>query len=597
MSTIRTSSLSPAWMLPAILAVLTMTPLSAETPAASGPGAPPALDLNADGDIDAVDRLETRSAWDAPHAGTARDGASAQDRGRDDDAGAWWEDTDGDGLLGASRQTPRTCTEPATDGRALEFELVWDSGATLDNVRCVAAGDADGNGWFDLAGGHFNPNRIHLFEADGTGGYAESWNSGGTSPAGFYTDIAFGDTDGDGQGEIWGSTYSTLGKVLLYEHDGATFTFLHDQIAEPDLTGNRRIKRIFIADTDQDDRQEVIVVTGGSNPTAGVVAIWEHSGAVGENTYTRIHEYTTVSYVYQAAVGDTDNDGRPEIVLGLGGYPLIIRRLEYDPGAGTWLHWSFTSTLLGLPLSPHVGDLDGDGHNELVYGSSDAIGSMVAVFENDGPNSFAVRFSDHPPFDGNGVSTAAHAVGDPPSPAFAAGFHGGDLGLWVYDSAGDTFALQWQALGLGGAIYNLAFDDDGEDGRQEILPAVNGRDQILVYRRLETPSSVTPPAIAAGTPSLRVAPNPARSGALLQWAGPRAPRAVAAGTGAADDAGSGHVWITDLQGRLIRRLTLVKGETWWDGADDLGRPVAPGAYYALLPAMPHHRPAARIVLR
>jgi len=529
----------------------------------SGAATPP-LDLNADGQIDPLDQ------W-PPNPGPDRQGS-------------WWEDTDLDGRLGTSAESIAR-GDAQVEGRAVEFDLVWDTGTTLDNVRCVAAGDADGNGLFDFAGGHFSPHRIHLFEADGMGTYAESWNSDGTSPAGFYTDIVFGDTDGDGLGEIWGSDYSTLGKVLLFEHDGTQFQFVHDQIAESDFSGNRRIKRIFIADTDQDERQEIIVVTGGSSPTDGLISIWEHSGAIGENIYTEVFEYTTVSYVYQAAVGDADNDGYPEIILGLGGlggYPLIIRRLEYDPGAGTWQHLSFQATLMGLPLSPHVADLDGDSLNELVYGSADDIGPMVAVFENTGSNSFAARYQDHPPFSSNGVSTAAGGIGDPAVPAFVCGFHGGDLGLWTYDMGGDTLATAWQATDLGGPIYNVAFDDDGEDGLQEILPAVNGRDQILVYRLVGTSSARLPSFDTVTGAMLNAAPNPASTCVRLSVTEPA-------------ELAQQLVWILDVQGRLIRELNMVSGEVWWDGVDRRGRTVTSGTYYARMPASPHAR-STRIVI-
>lgn len=317
---------------------------------------------------------------------------------------------------------------------------------------------------------------IALYGASAAAAYPEVWNSGAVSPAGFYVALAFGDTDGDGLGEIWGGTYSTRGKVLVFEEGGDGFAYLHDEVAEADYSGNRRIKRVLIGDTDQDGREEVIVVTGGSNPTDGLVSIWEHTGAPGENVYTRVYEYTTYTYLYQAALGDADNDGYPEVVLGMGGYggyPLSIRRIEYDPGAETWVHRPYTSSVTGLALAPHVADLDGDGENELAYGSSDGAGRVV-IFENTGPNTFAARFVSSEPLSGNVVSLASHPVGWPAVPALAAGSHDGDLGLWTYDAGGDSFALSFLETALGGPLYALGMGDDGGDGLQEILPAVHG---------------------------------------------------------------------------------------------------------------------------
>ncbi|MDM7915824.1 MAG: VCBS repeat-containing protein, partial [Candidatus Eisenbacteria bacterium] len=178
---------------------------------------------------------------------------------------------------------------------------------------------------------------------------------------------------------------------MLFEQSGDGFTFLHDAIRESDFTGGRQMRTVLTGDTDLDGRQEVIVATGGSSPTSGLVAIWEHSGVQGENIYTRVFAYETVSYLFQAALGDADNDGWPEILLdlgGFGGFPLQIRRLEYEPGAGTWVHRQFASSVIGLPTTPHVADADGDGDLELLYGSEDEGGGFVVIFQATGENSF-----------------------------------------------------------------------------------------------------------------------------------------------------------------------------------------------------------------
>jgi len=502
------------------------------------------FDLNADGIVDMSLQADHRLAPDPPPG--------------------WPADRDDDGLLEYSLDREWQDTPPRGT-RLFELDLVWDSGTVLSNIWCVEAGDADLDGVFDFAGTHFNPTVIHLFEADGGGGYTEVWNSAGNSPPGSYRDLAFGDTDGDGLGEIFGGELSTLGKVMLFEESGDGFVFVHDTIRESDFTGTRQVRTVLLGDTDRDGRQEVIVATGGSSPTSGLVAIWEHNGVVGDNTYTEVYEYTTNSYLFQVALGDADNDTWPEIVLGLGGFggnPLIIRRVEYDPGQGTCVHHMFTSDVIGLPATPHVADLDEDGENELAYGSSGEQG-FVVVFENTGPNAFAPRFETGGALDGNVLSLASFPMGNTPAMTFAAGSFEGDVGLWSYNVDLDTFEPSAWLLDLGAAVREIAMGDDGVDGIEEVLPALSGGvDQVHVYRRGATIGVGSDRSLFAGV-RLSVFPNPAASFARF-------------GAGYS----SGVITIHDVRGSLVRRLFVAGGDTRWGLRSTNGLRVSPGVYYA-----------------
>ncbi|MBD3163313.1 MAG: hypothetical protein GF346_12605 [Candidatus Eisenbacteria bacterium] len=471
-------------------------------------------------------------------------------------------DRDDDGLL-EPRQAPGSPVEdgPARELPPLEFELVWDSGTALNTIWTVAAGDADRDGAFDLAGATFSPNVIHLFEADGVGGYLEVWSSMAATPPGAYRSIVFADTDGDGLGEILGGEVSTLGKVMLFEQDGDdSFGFVHDTIRESDFSGEKRLRSVLVGDTDRDGREEVIVATGGSSPTGGLVGIWEHDGVVGSNVYTRVYEYTTVSYLFQAALGDADNDGSPEIILGLGGfggYPLIIRRIEFDPAQQTWIHHQFESSVIGLPVAPHVGDFDGDGDNELAYGSS----GFVVVYENTGPNSFDPVFTSTEPFAGNLLALADHPLSVSAERGLAAGSFEGELRMWGYDADAATYQAIASLPPVAGAIRGLTLEDDGADGLEEWIPAIAApTDQVHVYRRREG-ASVEEEARTEPV-AIRAMPNP--STGPVRIAGP-------------DRLGS--LRILDAAGRCVRRIETPGAVALWDGRDAAGRAVPSGVYW------------------
>jgi hypothetical protein len=547
---------------PGLPALLVLVPLvCAALPAALAAAVPElSFDTDADG---VVDLTET------PPGGASAPGGPP-DRGL-------LGDRDGDGRLErALRAAPPAPAQAPAELTDMVFQLAWDSGSILSNVLCVEAGDADRDGLFDLAGTHFAPNVIHLFEADGAGSYTETWNSAAATPPASYRDLVFADTDGDGLGEILGGEVSTLGKVMLFEQGASGFEFLHDTVRETDLTGARRLRSVLVGDTDQDGRQEIVVATGGSNPTSGLVGIWEHSGAIGDNTYTRVYTYTTVSYLFRAALGDADNDGYPEIVLGLGGlggHPLVIRRLEYDPGAGTWVHHQQTTGIVGLPLAPHVADLDGDGDRELAYGSA-AGGGFVVVFEHTGAETFAPVFVSGEVLGGNVLTLDTHATTVPATMSLAAGSFGGDVAIWSYDAGSGTYQQTASLFGLGAAVEQLALEDDGADGFEELVLALSGGvDQVQVYRREDSVGVPDAGPVAAASARLVAAPNPCRAGARLALDG------VVDGGGARGDA---LLRIVDVHGRLVRQLALGTSGTRWDARDLAGERVASGVYWVML---------------
>jgi hypothetical protein len=235
-------------------------------------------------------------------------------------------DADGDGVADAhdvvatDADNDGTFDRPSPAGSrpffsdTLTLTQVWTSGSVLNNQWDACCGYFDDDSLLDILGHHWNPNMLHVFESDGAGRYNHVWEQTESLPPASYVSVTAGDPDDDGHIELLGGECSTLGKVVILNNTGNdSWGNPHCGISVP----NQHIRTVRVADTNRNDTNEVIVVSG--DVSGGAVDIFEHAGAPGAQVYRKIYEYTTVSYLFQAEIGDADNDGYPEILLGVGG--------------------------------------------------------------------------------------------------------------------------------------------------------------------------------------------------------------------------------------------------------------------------------------
>ncbi len=162
---------------------------------------------------------------------------------------------------------------------------------------------------------------------------------------------AFGDVDGDGEGEV----VITVGdKLRVYSLSGSL---------EEEVSLGSYLTTPALADADGDGDLEVYAFSQGDS----ALYIWNDdspaptSVSVGAYNYTRYIAWEVYNRYPPPAVGDVDGDGYPDAVLDLGDRIVIVDGSDLSVR---------TSPATFLTSSPVLGDFDADGRLELLVGGA-----------------------------------------------------------------------------------------------------------------------------------------------------------------------------------------------------------------------------------
>jgi hypothetical protein len=248
--------------------------------------------------------------------------------------------------------------------------------STFAASRSVAFGDVDGDGDLDVLLAKDGQNRLGI--NDGAGTFADA-----TSHLPAILDntrsVALGDVDGDGDLDVWFGGWSAGVPDRLYLNDGSgSFSDATSQLPTLPPTGQSSTTfAVALGDVDGDGDLDAFL--------AGATRLYLNDGA---GVFTNSTSQLPYSYLTDLAVrlGDLDGDGDLDVVLATYSvYSWENYRIYLNVGAGTFVDASawFPSTP-GLPRSVSLGDVDGDGDLDALYGNL----FQDRLFLNDGTAHF-----------------------------------------------------------------------------------------------------------------------------------------------------------------------------------------------------------------
>ncbi len=278
-------------------------------------------------------------------------------------------------------------------GASLEGQVDFNSESGLYDM-CMC--DFDGDGLSDVVTANDGSNSLNVLENTTTGpGLANISFDTKTFLLGARSiHTRCGDLNGDGKPDIVASEGGATGDRLYIFRNTSTgngvFTFSIQTIA---LTG-KKVKRVDIADLDNDGKPELIV----TNQTDKNITILVNESTTGTIAFGATHITLTIPDMASTdglAVEDLNGDGLPEIVTSqflTQTSNLFIMRNTSIPGN---ISFAFDQSLAigGTVVNIKIGDLDNDGKPDIAV--SQLISNTVSVFRNQtsGSISFATPVS------------------------------------------------------------------------------------------------------------------------------------------------------------------------------------------------------------
>jgi hypothetical protein len=373
-------------------------------------------------------------------------------------SGVRMADLNGDGL-------EDLCVSAATS------DQVWvhtgNGDGTIGRVQSLASGsyplvvaisDVNGDGVPDLVTGSNGTNEVWVFRGLSGGGYVTSQ----FETSAFVTQLATGDVDGDGDVDLVACHYSSSFVTVLYNDGTGVFTYALD------FTTGGPSWSLAIADFNRDGALDIS--TASRLPAAGEQSRVSILLNDGRGDFSDLSQYP-LSHNYSETLGVTDLDGDGSIDLisgGLGGSPALSATLSILRGNGDGSFAAAVSVpAVGRPSNLRIGDLDGDGVEDIVQGSVD--GNSIGVY-------FGVRETILP------SSVIPIAVGKGPRGVAVEDVNGDGVAdivtanCWSHTislllGAGDgTFPAQFEYC-VGNQPFGLAAGDLNEDGLSDIAVA------------------------------------------------------------------------------------------------------------------------------
>ncbi|SET97620.1 Por secretion system C-terminal sorting domain-containing protein [Hymenobacter actinosclerus] len=251
---------------------------------------------------------------------------------------------------------------------------------------------------------------------------------------------------------------------------------------------------VAVADLNGDARPDLVVSCSYANT---VNVLLNQPGAAGG--FAPAVSYPIGAYPLRVVAADVNGDGYPDMVAALqqGGGVAVMLNSTLRPG--TFLPAEFYSTL-GDPRSLAVGDVNGDGHPDIVALDTEQGEAAVLLNSATAPGTFPARATVFATGGRNAVGVAlADVNADGWADLVVCGGGSGRIGV-LLNRASTPGTFGPVVTYSSGASYpqDLAVGDVNADGRPDIVVATGNDGRVAVLLNAAgTPGTFAPPVLSA----------------------------------------------------------------------------------------------------
>ncbi|HXX65355.1 MAG TPA: FG-GAP-like repeat-containing protein, partial [Bacteroidota bacterium] len=248
----------------------------------------------------------------------------------------------------------------------------------------VAVGDLDGDGKPDVVVANTGSGNVMIFHNTSTAGtisFAAPITISNLPNPGLPHSVAIGDLDGDGLVDIAVTNVdqrevsilqnvSTPGTIAVTK--AAALQLMPDSLHAPEF--------VTMGDIDGDGKLDLVV----SDTASSVFVLRNIGSGAGNFSFAPLVRYFKGQGVGAVTVADLDGDGRPDIAAGNSADNTVSIFKNLSPLGGVSFAPKVDIPMGAYPIRIAAGDIDGDGHPDLVV--PDYQGGSIDVYRNQSAN-------------------------------------------------------------------------------------------------------------------------------------------------------------------------------------------------------------------